>query len=134
MAALSTHRDHRKRAAAAWALGCLRAEEALEMLLNALSDEREDVEIKENAAEALGVIGDKRAVNQLIMALKDSNPGVRFSASYALGQVADPRALPELERLAATDDAVIANMGAVKEEAAKAVQNIKSRSHYEKEE
>jgi HEAT repeat protein len=50
------------------------------------------------AADALGRIGDRRAVEPLIAALrnKDEHPGVRASAIEALGKIADERAIVPL--------------------------------------
>ncbi len=51
---------------------------------------------RQYAAEALGEIGDKRAVEPLIAALKDKSSGVRSSAAEALGQIGDKRAVEPL--------------------------------------
>jgi hypothetical protein len=48
------------------------------------------------AAEALGVIGDDRAVEPLIQALKDKDWKIRASAAKALGKMGDERALKPL--------------------------------------
>lgn len=50
------------------------------------------------AAEALGQIGDPRAVSALILAINEKNTGgmVRFSASYALGKIRNPQAVSAL--------------------------------------
>ncbi len=49
------------------------------------------------AADALGHIGDPRAVQPLIQALED--PEIRWAAVEALGRIGDPRALPALAHL-----------------------------------
>ncbi|NIA11603.1 MAG: PilT/PilU family type 4a pilus ATPase, partial [Nitrospiraceae bacterium] len=49
------------------------------------------------AADALGHIGDPRAVQALTEALED--PEIRWAAVEALGRIGDPRALPALARL-----------------------------------
>ena len=39
---------------------------------------------------------DARAVEALVVALKDVNPGVREQVAFALGQIGDPRAIDGL--------------------------------------
>ena len=48
------------------------------------------------AAEALGYLGDTRAVGPLIQILKDEEPLVRGSAAFALGKLNDTRAVGPL--------------------------------------
>jgi hypothetical protein len=79
---------------AARALG-RQGEPALQPLLDALRND--DDEISASAAEALGYLGDKRAVDALIEALE--NPEIRPFAVEALGRIGDPRAVPPLEAL-----------------------------------
>ncbi len=55
------------------------------------------------AAEALGRIGDGRAVGPLIQALRHPNSNVRWNAVRALSQVGDVRAILELRRVAQED-------------------------------
>lgn len=45
--------------------------------------------VRENAAVALGKIGDEQGVTPLIGALRDADPGVRFAAAVALGKIGD---------------------------------------------
>jgi hypothetical protein len=69
----------------------------------------EDWKIRGRAAEALGNIGDLRALETLINALvgknKDGNKYVRGRAAEALGKLGDERAIPPL--VAAMDDPYI---------------------------
>jgi HEAT repeat protein len=51
------------------------------------------------AAEALGWIGDVRAVEPLIVALKDTHESVREAAAKALGWIGDKRAVEPLTAL-----------------------------------
>jgi predicted phosphoribosyltransferase len=69
-------------------------EPAVESRIAALRDE--DKEVREAAAEALGMIRDTRAVDVLIPALGDEDWDVRQRAAYALGQIGDPRAAAPL--------------------------------------
>ncbi|MBZ0298291.1 MAG: HEAT repeat domain-containing protein [Anaerolineae bacterium] len=60
----------------------------------ALKDENHHA--RENAAIALGRIGDARAVAPLVVALKDKNGDVRSSAASALGGIRDTRTIEPL--------------------------------------
>jgi len=55
-----------------------------------------DEDVRTAAAGALGQIGDPRAVEPLIAALKDEGESVRSSAARALGKIGDPRAVESL--------------------------------------
>src|SRR5674476_493575 len=69
---------------------------AVDALATALEDRGLDARIA--AAEALGRIGDPRAVKPLAAALKDRDRAVRIAAAETLREIGDPRAM---ERLAA---------------------------------
>jgi HEAT repeat protein len=64
------------------------------LIAAALRDE--DCWVCLRAAEALGKIGDPRAVEHLIVALHDGDSGVRGNAATALGMIGDPRAVEHL--------------------------------------
>jgi len=125
IAALCKDENVDVRIAAAHALGLLRDERAFEALVNTLSDPNEDPKVRGMVAEALADLRDHRAVVPLITALTDESAEVRFWAVFALGELRDPRALAELERLAATDEAILPGWGAVNKEAAAAIQRIR---------
>ncbi|ODS34707.1 MAG: heat repeat-containing PBS lyase [Candidatus Scalindua rubra] len=67
-------------------------DDRVEELINALGDR--DLEVREEAAEALGKIGDARAVEPLIKALGDWVVGGK--AAKALGEIGDARAVKPL--------------------------------------
>jgi HEAT repeat protein len=115
------------RVSAAYALGLLGDKHAVEQLIKKLADESEDPRVRGTIAEALADLRDQAAVVPLIGALKDQSVEVRFWAAFALGQLGDPRAVPELERLAASDQAALPGYGAVSAEATEAIQNIQAR-------
>ena len=67
-------------------------------LIKALRDK--DRIIRQDAANALGKIGDERAIEPLIKVLGDSNEFVRGAATGALGEIGDVRAvLPLIQAL-----------------------------------
>ena len=89
---------------------------AVKPLIEALKDGAEDVAVRMKAAEVLGEIGDERAVEPLIQALKDKDEFVRQCAAEALGEIGDERAVETLNQ-ALKDEWV-------REEAAKALKKI----------
>ena len=82
---------------AAWALGELGDDRALEPLIAALKDE--NGRVRSSAAFALGKLGDPRGLRALIAVLKDEEEGVRFHAALALGKLGDARAIEPLAEL-----------------------------------
>lgn len=80
----------------------MKAEKDVEGLIKALKDEYEYV--RKWAAEALGGIGDARAVEPLIQALKDRARGVRWKATLALGKIGDARAVDPLIQALGDED------------------------------
>lgn len=67
---------------------------AVESLIQSLKDRKESV--RGEAAEALGEIGDERAVGPLIHALKDEDWTVRGKAVVSLWEIGDERAVESL--------------------------------------
>ncbi|MBU3966987.1 MAG: HEAT repeat domain-containing protein [Euryarchaeota archaeon] len=51
------------------------------------SKQRKELHLRMNAVEALGRIGDKRAIEPLIQALKDKNHVIRRLAAKNLGEI-----------------------------------------------
>lgn len=74
-----------------WALGKIKDETAVSVILERLTDE--NAVIRARAAIALGEIGAVTAVNSLIEALQDEERIVRSSALQALGMIEDERAI-----------------------------------------
>jgi HEAT repeat protein len=114
------------RAAAAWLLGSLKETGAVDPLLRLLSSERES-RVRAYAAEALGVIRDRRAHQGLVDALGDASPEVRFWASYALGRIGRGDVVPLLRKLSQVDTAEVRGLGTVSGEAKAAIRWIRSR-------
>jgi HEAT repeat protein len=88
-----THAEWLVRLHAVEALGKTRSPEAVDPLLSALFNDR-DRAVREDAVRALGQIGDARAVEGLMTAIKD--PELRPLAVEALGRIGDRRAVPVL--------------------------------------
>lgn len=65
----------------------------VEGLIRVLMEEKSN---RNSVALALGNIGDERAVEPLIQALKDKNAGVRRVVADALGKIKDERVLEPL--------------------------------------
>ncbi|BAI60432.1 hypothetical protein MCP_0360 [Methanocella paludicola SANAE] len=73
---------------AACALGDMKADEAVEPLVDALHDPNSDV--RQAAAKALGDIGDVKAIGPLRQALGDRYRGVRECAALSLKRLQKP--------------------------------------------
>jgi HEAT repeat protein len=92
---LATRGDPGARAWAAEILGELKQPKSVQALLTAMSDLQDQVRAR--AAGALGKIGDRRAVPDLIhLMLGDPVPYVRIQSVRALGAIGDARALHHL--------------------------------------
>jgi HEAT repeat protein len=88
-----THTEWLVRLHAVEALGKTRSPEAVNPLLSVLFNDP-DRAVREDAVRALGQIGDARAVEFLVTAMKE--PGLRPLAIEALGRIGDRSAVPML--------------------------------------
>jgi phycocyanobilin lyase subunit alpha len=93
--------DSSARYYAAWYLGHLKSPESVDVLIWALQDDRDRTELggyplRRRAAEALGRIGDLRAVSPLIEALDCPDIYVRDAVVWALGELGDLEAISAL--------------------------------------
>lgn len=70
--------------------------DAVPPLVAALEDQARPAYQRANAACALGLIANKRAIEPLIAALRDDDEGVRAAAASALGDLKDARAVEPL--------------------------------------
>ena len=73
----------------------LKEKKDVESLIKALQY-KGDLDVRSEAVEAVGKIGDKRAVEPLIQALNDENKYVREGAALALAEIGDKRAVEPL--------------------------------------
>ncbi|MHA1149166.1 MAG: HEAT repeat domain-containing protein [Promethearchaeota archaeon] len=85
--------------------------EAVDVLINLLRNENQ--QIRKIAAEALGYIGDKRALEPLIGASKDVFGDVREVSVHALGELGDKGALDRLNETAIYDFDESVRIGAI---------------------
>ncbi|MHA1883224.1 MAG: HEAT repeat domain-containing protein [Candidatus Thorarchaeota archaeon] len=69
---------------------------AFDRLMEVLHDKEEYWSIREGAAGALGRVGDKRAVEALIVALKDEKKEIRCNAAWSLAELKDKRSVKAL--------------------------------------
>jgi HEAT repeat protein len=75
--------------------------------------DHKDPQVQYEAAEALGNLGDERAIDPLIAALKrDEFSGVRWKAAIALGEIGNPDAIVPLISLLADDDRYVRSRAA----------------------
>lgn len=70
---------------------------AVEPLIDSLYDELSQE--RSCAARTLGMIGDERAIEHLIVAMKDDNKNVRETSAQALAKIGEPAVKPLIERL-----------------------------------
>ena len=95
---LRTEPDRDVRAMVAKSLVALEPKSMVPLLLEVLAKDGEG-QVRANAAYALGAIGDKVAVDQLIIALGDSETWVRMRAVTALRRLKARKAVRALERM-----------------------------------
>ena len=72
------------------------ARQRVPVFIAALQDRYYNYSVRQAAAAALGQIGDARAVESLIAALRDRNSAVRQAAAEALGRIGDTHAVEPL--------------------------------------
>lgn len=101
-----THEDVSLRYYAAWWLGKFGAgvPGVVDALITALHDEDDRTELggyplRRNAARALGKLGDRRAVPELLQCLECSDFYVRAAAAQSLGMLGDPACIPAMMKV-----------------------------------
>lgn len=115
------------RGMAAFALARLPDPRAKAALYQVATDRDAPPKVRGDAIEALTNHADDRRIPVLLETLHDPSAEVRFWAAFTLGQVADLDVIPELERLAATDDEVVPHWWTVGREAKDAITAIRAR-------
>ncbi len=107
------------REAAAFSVGKVGGEDAEKPLINIVKDKKESDYVVRTAAQALGNLGSRKAVYELIKLLHRNDPEIRRAAAQSLGKIGDDRAInPLIQRLK------LEKIGYVKEEVSKALENI----------
>lgn len=77
-----------RRLGAVYALGFSRRDRrAVVPLMNVLLDRTETAAVRGQAAECLGMLGQRRAIKALIRCSRDPSPDVRFWCVFGLGQI-----------------------------------------------
>lgn len=102
-------------------------EQAVQNLVKVLNDVTQSSEVRAQAAESLGVIGDIRQSQILVQNLNDESTNVQFWCIHALWQICtDTLVIPKLEKFIG-NKTVIGNMFIIEEEAKAAIRYIKAR-------
>jgi HEAT repeat protein len=92
-----------RRIAMVWLLGSIGHNSALEPLAAILRDRRRAQILRAHAAEALGLLGDVRAIEVLKGNLHDVSVDVRFWCVYALGELGGPSEIDSLKGMRERD-------------------------------
>lgn len=124
IATLKRGRRAFNRAAAAFAMQMVSTPRTIRALESTVKDKSEHPRVRGEAAEALAHCHRTKSHDVLLEGLHDSTKDVRFWCAFSLGQMAEKRALPWLERLAATDRRMVKGFHSVAQEAADAIANI----------
>jgi HEAT repeat protein len=115
------------RAAAAYVLGANRHEPARASLEGVLSNPEEESSIRSHAAEALGYIQNRESLGVLLNQLKDKDQAVRYWCIFALGQIGDPQAIPQLKQVAESVEDQFYEDHSLRAEAIDAIAEIEQR-------
>jgi len=130
IATLRRGRRPLNRTAAAYAMQGVRTIRTIEALERALADRSEHPRVRGQAAEALIHNHRKRSHDVLLKGLVDPSREVRFWCAFALGQMAEGRAIPALEQLAATDKRIVRGFWSVAKEAIEALKKIQGETRF----
>ena len=112
------------RAAAAYVMQMITTAKTVSALERTVSDKSEHPRVRGEAAEALAHAHRLKSHDVLLKNLADPNKDVRFWCAFALGEMAERRAIPALTQVAATDRRVIRGFHSVAQEAKDALKNI----------
>ena len=114
------------RAAAAYAMQLVSSPRAIRALEKVVKNNSERPRVRGEAAEALAHRHRRKSHDVLLAELGHSSKEVRFWCAFALGEMAEKRAVSVLEGLVATDKRVVRGWHSVAKEAADALRNIKA--------
>jgi HEAT repeat protein len=125
---ISTLRKGRRpfnRQAAAFAMQMVTTPRTIRALEQAVMNRSEGARVRGEAAEALAHTHRKKSHDVLLKGLRDPSKDVRFWCAFALGEMAERRAEPMLERLAASDTRVVKGFWSVAKEAVDSLERIR---------
>lgn len=94
--AVRTDRAATVRETAAWALGEIEDTRAISALNSAVASDASR-SVRGTAAWALGQMNTREAPSGLLIALRDTDDGLRLKASWALSEIRDPQSVPALK-------------------------------------
>ena len=126
---IQTLRKGRKpfnRAAAAYAMQIVTTSRTVRALEHTLMNTAESPRVRGEAAEALAHYHRTESHDVLLRGLNDASREVRFWCAFALGEMAEKRAVPALTRLVDSDKRTVKGFHAVAKEAADAIANIEN--------
>ncbi len=112
------------RAAAAYAMQMVTTPRTIIALEKAVKNKSEYPPVRGEAAEALAHCHRRKSHDVLIAGLADPNKDVRFWCAYALGEMAEKRAIPALKLLVTTDRRIVKGFHSVGKEAADTIECI----------
>src|ERR1700680_2732331 len=114
------------RAAAAFAMQMVTTPRTIRALESTVKNKSERPRVKGEAAEALAHRHRKESHDVLLTGLRNSSKDVRFWCAFALGEMAERRAVPSLKRLVASDRRIVKGFHSVAKEAADAIESIQA--------
>jgi HEAT repeat protein len=112
------------RAAAAYAMQVLVNKQSIAALERALANRSEHPRVRGEAAEALAHGHRSKSHELLLRGLDDRSKDVRFWCAFALGEMAELRAIKTLQHIAETDKRIVKGFHSVAKEAIDAIRNI----------
>ena len=114
------------RVAAAFAMQIVSTPRTVRALERAVKNQSERPRVRGEAAESLAHCHRKESHRVLLAGLKDPSKDVRFWCAFALGEMAEERAIPSLKRLIASDRRIVKGFYSVAKEATDAMGKIQS--------
>lgn len=114
------------RAAAAFAMTMVTTPGTIAALEQAVKNKSEHPRVRGEAAEALAHSHRKKSHDVLLTELSDPSKDVRFWCAYALGEMAEKRAVPALKLLVTNDRRIVKGFHSVGKEAADAIECIET--------
>jgi HEAT repeat protein len=112
------------RTAAAYAMQVVTTPRTIRALERVVKNKSEQPRVRGHSAEALAHCHRKKSHVALLTGLDDSSKEVRFWCAFALGEMAEKRAIPALKRLVASDKRIVKGFHSVAKECADAIENI----------